>query len=164
MKVIFLDVDGVLNSDEYLDSTKKADVQGIQRHIDVSKIRLLKKAIDETGAKVVLTSSWRLTNDLGSLRELFANYSIYLDKTPFIDNQRGVEIRKWLATKQNVDDFVILDDEVFESYDEELLKKLIQISDKNGTSLGEGLSPEDIDEIIKRLGRIKAKENEFEER
>ena len=44
MKVIFLDIDGVLNSDEYIDRAK--NTQGIERHIDIDKVKLLKKAID----------------------------------------------------------------------------------------------------------------------
>ena len=50
MKVIFLDIDGVLNSDDYIDIAKNS--QGIERHIDIDKVKLLKKAIDETGAKI----------------------------------------------------------------------------------------------------------------
>lgn len=44
MKVIFLDIDGVLNSDDYIDIAKNS--QGIERHIDIDKVKLLKKAID----------------------------------------------------------------------------------------------------------------------
>ena len=61
MKVIFLDIDGVLNSYEYFDKIENLNVQGIEREIDVNKIKLLKRAVDETKAKVVLTSSWRYT-------------------------------------------------------------------------------------------------------
>ena len=45
MKVIFLDTDGVLNSDEYFNRIRNLDIQGIEREIDVEKIKLLKKAI-----------------------------------------------------------------------------------------------------------------------
>lgn len=62
MKVIFLDIDGVLNSDDYIDRAK--NVQGIERHIDIDKVKLLKKAIDETGAK----------NSFNLLMEKFKRY------------------------------------------------------------------------------------------
>ncbi len=153
MKVIFLDVDGVLNSDEYFEKTKGLNLQEIYQDIDVEKIKLLKKAVDETGAKVVLTSSWRYTKNAIKLKELLKEYEIFVDATPFIENKRGLEIKKWLLDNQNVDDFVILDDEIFDSFDEDLLEKLIKISDGNGYNFGEGLLEKDIDEILERFGR-----------
>ena len=48
----------------------------------------------------------------------------------------------------------------FDSYDEELMKKLIKISDGNGKSFGKGLEQGDIEKIIKRLGRKKQKEED----
>ena len=153
MKVIFLDVDGVLNSDEYFEKTKGLNLQEIYQDIDVEKIKLLKKAVDETGAKVVLTSSWRYTKNAIKLKELLKEYEIFVDTTPFIENKRGLEIKKWLLDNQNVDDFVILDDEIFDSLDEDLLEKLIKISDGNGYNFGEGLLEKDIDEILERFGR-----------
>ena len=82
MKVIFLDIDGLLNSDEYFDKIKKMQIQGIESEIDVNKVKLLKKAVDETGAKVVLTSSWRYTKKAKELKELLSSYEIYVDSTP----------------------------------------------------------------------------------
>ena len=158
MKVIFLDIDGVLNSDEYLDKVKKSDIQGIERDIDVEKVKLLKRAIDETGARVVLSSSWRYTRNARYLKELLANYRIRVDSTPYIRDERGLEIKKWLSENQGVEDFIILDDEIFDSFDEELIKKLVKVSNGNGRSLGEGLLPKDVDKIIERLGRKKVKE------
>ena len=117
MKVIFLDIDGVLNSDDYIDIAKNS--QGIERHIDIDKVKLLKKAIDETGAKTVLTSSWRNSKDIGPLREFLAKYEIY------------------------------------DSFDKEMLRHLVKVSDANGRGLGEGLTQKDIDTIIKRFGRVK---------
>lgn len=157
MKVIFLDVDGVLNSDEYFDKIRNLNIEGIECEIDIEKIRLLKKAIDETGAKVVLSSSWRYTRNAQLLKELLWNYGICVDTTPFLQNERGLEIKQWLLDNENVEDFVILDDEIFDSYDEKLIKKLIKISNGNGRNFGEGLLPKDVDEIIKRLGRKKIK-------
>ena len=164
MKVIFLDVDGVLNSDEYIKGTIKSNIQGIEKHVDVEKIKLLRQAIDQTNAKVVLTSSWRLTKMAQELIKLLITYGIYADSTPYIRNERGLEIKQWLADNQNVEDFVILDDEIFDSYDEGLMKKKKKISNGNGHNFGEGLLPKDIDEIIKRLGRNKTRQDDEMER
>lgn len=158
MKAIFLDVDGVLNSDEYFDKIKNLNIDGIQSEIDVEKIKLLNIAINETMAKIVLTSSWRYTRNAQELRKLLSEYGISTDSTPFIQNERGLEIKQYLSEHPDVEDFVIVDDEIFDSYDDELIKKLVKISNGNGHNFGEGLLPKDIDEIIKRLGRNKEKE------
>ena len=165
MKVIFLDVDGVLNSDEYFDKIKNVNICGIESEIDVEKIKLLKKAVDETGANVVLSSSWRYTKNAQYLKELLLRYGIKIDSTPLIQNKRGLEIKQWLLNHPEVEKFVILDDEIFDSYDEDLIKRLIKISNCDGHSYGEGLLLKDVDEIIERLGRKKEKiekNNEFE--
>lgn len=85
-----------------------------------------------------------------------------MDSTPFIQNERGLEIKQWLSENQCIEDFVILDDELFDSYDDVLTKKLVKISNGNGCSCGEGLLPRDVNEIIKRLGRKKEK-NEIDQ-
>ena len=80
MKVIFLDVDGVLNSDEYFDKIKNLNIDGIQSEIDVEKIKMLNMAINETGAKIVLTSSWRYTRNAQELKKLLSEYVIPTDR------------------------------------------------------------------------------------
>ena len=45
MKVIFLDVDGVLNSDEYFNSIKDKKINTIENQIDINKVKLLKQAL-----------------------------------------------------------------------------------------------------------------------
>lgn len=149
MKAIFLDVDGVLNSDEYIKKIKEMNIEGIERDIDVNKIKLLKLAVEKTGAKVVLSSSWRYTRYAQELKQLLLAHGIGADSTPFINNERGIEIKKWIEEHKDVEEFVILDDEIFDSYDEELIK----ISNGNGRNYGEGLLEKDVEEIIKRLGR-----------
>ena len=54
MKVIFLDIDGVLNCGTTTELTKTGD-----RFVENKFIERLKKIVDETGAKVVLSSDWR---------------------------------------------------------------------------------------------------------
>lgn len=131
MKVIFLDVDGVLNSDEYFNSIKDKKINTIENQIDINKVKLLKQAVNTTGAKLVLSSSWRYTKNANNLKALLLNYGMIVDSTPFLNNERGKEIKKWLEEHKNVEDYVILDDEIFKSYDEELLKKLVKISNLN---------------------------------
>lgn len=164
MKIIFLDIDGVLNSDEYFDKIKYLKIEGIESEIDRKKVKLLQEAVKQTGAKVVLSSSWRYTKRAKELKEFLAQHETPIDVTPFLDNIRGEEIKKWLSQNKNIDDFVIVDDEVFQSFDEELIEKLIKISDGNGKTLGNGLEKQDIEKIIQRLGRKIQKEQEEYER
>lgn len=53
MKVIFLDIDGVLNC-----VTSKSYC-GMYVGVDADKIRRLARIVEETGAKIVLSSDWR---------------------------------------------------------------------------------------------------------
>lgn len=152
MKVIFLDIDGVLNSDEYIDLIKGKEMTA-ENEIDMEKVRLLEQAINQTGARVVLTASGRYAQVGRYLRKVLSQRAIFTDVTPYMNNIRGLEIKEWLSQNSDVEDFVILDDEIFESYDEELLSKLIKISNGNGRNLGEGLLQKDIDEIVNRLGK-----------
>ena len=107
MKVIFLDVDGVLNSAQ--------DGYSIRLSTD-SHLRLLQRITKETGAKIVLSSSWWIgfTTASKNLLARFKEYGLELmDCTPELSSAcRGDEIRKWLNdTDYTVENFVILDDE-----------------------------------------------------
>ena len=53
MKIIFLDVDGVLNC-----ATTKERVRDLL-FVEDRKIQLLKELVDETGATIILSSTWR---------------------------------------------------------------------------------------------------------
>lgn len=67
MKVIFLDIDGVLNSDTYMEKQLDNSSVGIESEIDPATLILLKKAVDTTGAKIVLSSSWRIMRKCNEL-------------------------------------------------------------------------------------------------
>lgn len=165
MKVIFLDKDGVLNSDEFFDRNDNLDDDWSKIDVDFEKVNLLKQAVNMTGAMVVVTASARYTKGGQKLIQLLREQQIMTEITPLINNERGVEIKDWLSKHPETEDFVILDDEIFDSYDEYLMQKLIKISNGNGISFGEGLLQKDIDEIIQKLGRKRQKtvyDGEFE--
>ena len=66
-----------------------------------------------------------------------------------------MEIKQWLSEHNRVEDYFILDDVIYDSFDQEMLRHLVKVSDANGRGLGEGLTQKDIDTIIKRFGRVK---------
>ncbi len=117
MKVIFLDIDGVLNC-----ASTKRRLRG-SPFVDDDKLLLLKDLVEKTGAELVLSSTWRLgllypdvaafTVDTDALIAELAEYGLRLyDHTPKLsDRQRGHEIAAWLAENPEVEKFVILDDD-----------------------------------------------------
>lgn len=107
LRVVFLDVDGVLNS--------VRDYYSIDLATD-SHFVLLKELVDRTGAKIVLSSSWRMGLSIrDGLVQRLAEYGLEIyDTTPvlyFEGRKRGDEIRAWLNEHEEVTNFVILDDE-----------------------------------------------------
>jgi hypothetical protein len=58
MKLIFLDIDGVLNSVTYAKARYRAGETGWDQ-IDPAAITRLNRAVEYSGAKIVISSSWR---------------------------------------------------------------------------------------------------------
>ena len=141
MKVIFLDVDGVLNSAQ--------DGYSIRLRTD-SHLKLLQRIVKKTGAKIVLSSSWRIGFTPAS-RNLLARFKEYglelMDCTPELPAScRGDEIRQWLTDNvynYDIENFVILDDEA----------NMAEFTDKNlvQTDTNIGLQKQDAVECIKML-------------
>lgn len=116
MKVIFLDIDGVLDT---LDSGWKLDSVLIQR---------LKDVVEETDAKIVLSSSWKIgCKDAEDFRKKMNHPPYLIDYRNelvmwLIDNvddvtdnrgpARGNEIQRWIYNhKADIESYVILDDD-----------------------------------------------------
>lgn len=121
MKIIFLDVDGVLNtSNNILKEYKNGnDTTSSRIHLDIDCVNNLKKIVDRTNAQLVLSSSWRkggfYSATIKNLEyQLNSNGMILLDCTPIMPNAtRGTEIKEWLKSKSKIykiDSYVILDD------------------------------------------------------
>lgn len=111
MKVIFLDIDGVLNEFEDIRLANTLDC------VSREKIARLNRIIDATGAVCVLSSSWRIIHSLDWMREFLKEHGFtgqLIDKTInytgiLSENRRGYEIHSWLMGRE-VDSFIILDD------------------------------------------------------
>lgn len=114
MRVIFLDIDGVLNNWEGLSE------YGIH-YIDAEKVSLLKSIVYATDAKIVLSSTWRIkSEDFAMVKAVLLSQGMEIyDITPsLMSGTRGNEIRVWLGqTALPVDKYAILDDDVSAGYD-----------------------------------------------
>lgn len=123
MKVIFLDVDGVLNSHKYTVRTKD-DIEHTYKFLEKNKIEHLKQIVEATNARLVLSSTWRMSFDqnlkptdyLGtSIADALQNQGLVLySKTDNFNDDRYLEIKDWLENHSKVDRFVILDDGDFD--------------------------------------------------
>lgn len=154
MKVIFLDIDGVLNSriyDRQRDWTK-------QTEIDETRLPLVKKIVEETGAEIVLSSTWRqhwereeklCDGDGVYLNEVFGKFGLKIfDKTPDLGlfAERNEEINLWLkSAKEEIENFVIIDDY---SYD---WGKASAHFVKTRPKFGHGIEEEHVQKAIKIL-------------
>lgn len=157
-KIIFLDIDGVLNSNKYFSSReyyykehKKIEYtleDTIKRQlydIDMNKLELLLKVVKITTTKIVITSSWRRLSIYPYIKKYLIEVGLpIIGETPYIEGNRGEEIRYYLKNNK-VDSFVILDDEIFKDFNE-LINNLVKTS-----FYEEGLTIDSCNEIIKRL-------------
>ena len=114
-KLIFLDVDGVLNSDTYWMSLDEEEKYSL-RHLDRNAIKKLKRIVDKTGAEIVVSSTWRKFNeDMDVLSDHLYAYGLsVIGKTPVLYNkERGHEITAWFESHPEYKDatYVILDDD-----------------------------------------------------
>lgn len=118
MKVIFLDIDGVLNHQKHYEwlmtTNEPTPMQRVYPYSEFNpkSCQLLNEIIKGTGAQIVVSSSWRLDGEvrLNLLFKFFGLPRIY-SITPCLNTERGIEIGAWLAAHPEVDGYVILDDD-----------------------------------------------------
>lgn len=178
MKVIFLDLDGVLNSTNYFikvhERVARGEVPNESTHrgyasamLDQDAVELLNQIVRETGAVIVVSSTWRLSRSLVTIDQMlryrgFGGYLIgttlecdnyktpafekFLKENPgHVDGTRrcrGNEIQNWLDAVPAVKTFAILDDDSDMAH---LLPFLVK-------TLGQsGLQPEHVVQAVKLL-------------
>lgn len=124
MKVLFLDIDGVLNSSAWAE--RHGD--GWNRRFDPLAVERLERILRETGCAIVVSSSWRVGRTLEQCRAELACAGIgrlanrrIVALTPdhneplpgssiVLARPRGDEIDAWLQAHPDVTSYVILDD------------------------------------------------------
>ncbi|MDC7248564.1 MAG: HAD domain-containing protein [Sphaerochaetaceae bacterium] len=147
MKLIFLDIDGVLNHELWArerllrhQGEAESDYEYYRNFFDPNAIDLLNTIVEKTGAKVVVSSSWRTGRTVEQLRELLGvmdfkgevigkTPNLYFEKRkyPHGDGKemhynysvpRGCEIKAWLEMNKSILGekmskvrYVILDDD-----------------------------------------------------
>lgn len=172
MKIIFLDIDGVLNSEtDFVEAgmyghepnaTKYTLKSGREVLLPISsgKLALLEMIIAATDAKIVITSTWREEFKLGDIHEKFRVRGFRLPRTCIIGKTkdsirrmssdhtytRSSEISDWLSEKDDIESYVILDDispTMFHGHDDHLIT----------TSEYDGLNKLQATQAINILGR-----------
>jgi hypothetical protein len=126
-KIIFLDIDGVLRTHKSdLEWSKKLTApvyRGVNRLFDKELVDNLNEVIILTGAKIVVTSNWRIHLSLEELQKIFKDRGVIgevigktglghlKDGSPIPIGNRGLEISDWLG-RNPAGKFIIIDDQV----------------------------------------------------
>lgn len=128
MKVIFLDIDGVLNPTHYMNALYKmwkSSNGQIKSHDEYGQlffyqnVQALEKIVNETKADIVLSSTWRMEG-FEKMQNMWVDRSLprWLDgltpiaKTHGFENliNRGDEIQ-WYIDQYKIENYVIIDDD-----------------------------------------------------
>lgn len=154
MKVLFLDVDGVLNCS----STREKIDDDSMRGVEQSKCEMVRRIIRETDCYIVVSSTWRrwrhamnyLWRQLGrEAKERFIGQTPHLesrlDSGLYSEKVRGDEIQAWLNEHPDVMAFAIVDDDADMAH---LHPHLFR------TQGWEGLTDEITQAIIERLNSL----------
>jgi len=125
MKILFLDFDGVMNSAAWfkkLTESRKKGESFLTRHsdeLDPDCVDRVKYIVDQTSAKVVISSSWRILHTDAELKDILRLHEWDCPiightpkRLPGGSSFRGDEVDFWLTTTdaEGVTKFICLDD------------------------------------------------------
>jgi len=114
MNIIFLDIDGVLNT---------LKDKNIDDNLDIVKIKTLKRIIRDTGANIIISSDWKHdeislfhtwnNNNTPNYMWITPDYDCISNKSTSIENKRVIEIKEWIKKYNwygyNIN-YVVIDD------------------------------------------------------
>lgn len=162
--VVFLDIDGVLNSNFWCENNQREISNGTL--IDKDKVKLLSTLVKTTRAKIILHSGWRFWFDsnLKSLRieaeklvDIFQREGLSIDGvTPDLTTEeirltkkfslvKADEILLWISEHKDVQNWIVIDD--LDLHNSEIAQHQIK------TDNTIGLTVEDLENAKKMLLR-----------
>ena len=134
MKVIFLDIDGVLNSYKFSKTLENHENLFYGMEIDPFSLELFTNLLKNNASiKVVISSSWRDSLSLYQFKELFKSFQDQIIDMTSSDVDKAKSIELWVKTHK-INEFVILDDDVLFDLDHGFNKKQIKTSPNLGIS------------------------------
>lgn len=124
MKVIFLDIDGVLNHEGTYAANARRGPTAPAGWLDPACLARLDALCERTRSQLVVSSSWRiyLREHVGGVAGVLAEAGLrapVIDETPdltvdrggiVVSKGRGAEIATWLAARRDVRCWCVLDD------------------------------------------------------
>lgn len=156
IKLIFVDVDGVFNSETYY--RKRAEDGDVRPYplseFDPEAVKQYMRIIQETGAKTVISSSWRHTDGLRSILKNvgFRGSPLDFEITPYLGTIRGLEIKKYMEDyldkhpDEEIGSYCIIDDDIDMLYEQK--DNFVRTDAFYG-----GLTKEKADRVIKILNK-----------
>lgn len=122
MKVLFLDIDGVVNDSNtwlpYVIGSKGVAIEDVPfqdwcSQFQPELVAKVNQIVDQTGAQVVLSSSWRKYHTLERINQYLvsagATFQVIDHTNLYL--KRFAAIKRWLNDHPEVKTYVILDDE-----------------------------------------------------
>lgn len=111
MKIIFLDIDGVLTS---LRTCTALDGGGMWTEFDPVGVAIIKRLCENHNYKIVISSTWRWGN-VDKLHQQLEKHDLkkFLHKdwkTDLLNTNRGAEVQKWLNEHPGTE-YLIFDDD-----------------------------------------------------
>jgi len=163
MKVLFLDIDGVLNCmcPAPMQDNDWIDLDEWRYGFNPTLVARLRYVIGNTDCKIVVSSSWRHHKTYAPFqngrnwREVLAEKlhksrdEVFAGETPSdMTGQRGIEINRWLSEHgEGVDSWCVVDDETVDIEPHIDPKRIVK------TDMRLGLTKEDASRIIEVLNK-----------
>lgn len=156
VRLLFLDIDGILNSETYY--KRRAENKDTRPYplseFDPEAVKQYMRIIQETGAKTVISSSWRHTDGLRSILKNvgFRGSPLDFEITPYLGTIRGLEIKKYMEDyldkypEDKIENYCIIDDDIDMLYEQK--DNFVKCDAYYG-----GLTKEKANEVIKILNK-----------